>query len=97
MSSDSSGSSSSNHRIDPESIISLDVLKALHDNDFPFDYRKISIVPTAEEINFRSASSGMKISWSSQADDKSLVETSLLDRQFRYDSSSEERVTNRVE
>lgn len=84
---DRSGSSSSNYLIDPGSITSLDELKALepcHDNDFPFDYRKISIVPTAEEINFHGASSSaMEISWNSQADDKPLVEASLLDRQFR--------------
>eukprot|EP01041_Mallomonas_annulata_P009811 gene9811-20409_t len=53
-----------------------------HDNDF-LDYRKISIVPTANEINTRVSIYDIAANYMALANAEHENEASLLDRQFR--------------
>eukprot|EP01041_Mallomonas_annulata_P000135 gene135-218_t len=65
--------------------VSLEYLRSMqpqHDNDFS-DYRKVSIVPTATEINSRVSVCGIAPTWRNFADSEQENEASLLDRQFR--------------
>eukprot|EP01041_Mallomonas_annulata_P005723 gene5723-11565_t len=65
--------------------VSLEYLRSMqpqHDNDF-LDYRRVSIVPTATEINSRISVCGIAPTWRSLADSDHENEASLLDRQFR--------------
>ena len=75
---------------------SLDQLRCFepqHNNDFPFDFRKISIVPTPEEINCNQVgASNINTSWTfnysedindHKEDFPVSKEGELLDRQFR--------------
>ena len=81
----------------PTDIKSLEELKALqprHDNDFPMDYRRISIVPTPGELNADTSECGIPAlealrarsvdeTDSDDASAKALIEAAMLDRQFR--------------
>ena len=73
--------------INLKSIASLEQLKGMepqHDNDYPFDYRKVGIVLTADEINFQGSSIiGSTLSCTEEPVDRALVQTSILARQFR--------------
>ena len=79
--------------IDANQIESLDSLRALqpkHDNDHPFDYRSISIVPTANELTCKDTKSavqtmGMFLSGdlSRNYSGENIVVSTVLDRQFR--------------
>lgn len=64
----------------PKTFTALKELLPVHDNDFPLDYRKISVFPTANEINTQVSMHRVL-----QSVDKSRSATSalLLDRQFR--------------
>ena len=81
-----SKSQSISANIHASEIVSLDQVLAMqpqHDNDFPFDYRKIVIVPTSEEIN-KGSSACIPTTWTIKSNVESIVsEGFLLDRHFR--------------
>ena len=75
-----------------ESLGQLEAMQPQHDNDFPFDYRKIAIIPSAAELNCGVGGSGIQTvamiqnlahATSGSDDHSALVVASLLDRQFR--------------
>lgn len=64
---------------------SVDDVKALqpkHDNDFPSDFRKISIVPTAGELNYVLPTSQL-LDYSIDGTPEHLLQSAMLERQFR--------------
>lgn len=64
-----------------ESLQHLQALAPQHDNDFPFSYRDIKILPTIEEINSPMISStGLNYDSKSSTTEKTAF---ILDRQFR--------------
>ena len=66
------------------SLEDLEAMKPQHDNDFPFDYRMVGILPTADEINSKvSSASNIQSKWVSQIGSAEGTEGSLLDRHFR--------------
>jgi hypothetical protein len=62
-----------------KSMNSFKELNPRHDNDFPHDYRAISILPTVDELNDKNPRPVQKIT---SVDSQPLGD--LLDRQFRY-------------
>jgi hypothetical protein len=58
-----------------KSLESLRSLEPLHDNDFPLDFRRIAVLPTADELNKAQAVTGLVPIAGHEA--------ALLDRQFR--------------
>ena len=64
-------------------LISSEVIgtyDAKHDNDFPFNYKDVSILPTTEELNIVSGSTTTYRGWLGSNE---AVHVELLDRQFR--------------
>jgi hypothetical protein len=74
---------------DASKIGSLDELRGYqpkHDNDHPTDYRQISIMPTAAELNCTEGESGvqpMAVIQAQGAGNEPRVVAKVLDRQFR--------------
>ena len=78
-----------------ESYQELRSFQPQHNNDFPLDYRKIAIVPTAEELNIQRGDAGIQTMGTIQAkmapearaagDEAALAlaTATVLDRQFR--------------
>ena len=70
-----------------QSLEDLQAFEPQHDNDFPFDYRSIKILPTAGEINsFATSAFGMQTTLSSLVEEGDIGEgkvATILDRQFR--------------
>ena len=79
---------------DANNIRSCEQLKSLqskHDNDFPLDFRKIAIVPTAAELNCENHNGTSLVLGETQSqlepsvgvDNLPLLTATMLDRQFR--------------
>ncbi len=76
-----------------ESYQELHSYQPQHNNDFPLDYRKIAIVPTAEELNTQRGDAGIQTMGMIQAkmvpearatgDEAALAIATVLDRKFR--------------
>jgi hypothetical protein len=76
-----------------ESYQELVAFQPQHNNDFPLDYRKIAVVPTAEELNTQRGDAGIRTMGMIQAkmvpearaagDEAALAIATVLDRQFR--------------
>lgn len=72
--------------INPSAIESIEHLRAykpMHDNDFPIDYRKIAIVPTAGELNAPIGASCIESAIVFNGEHGSSRASAMLDRQFR--------------
>lgn len=66
------------HALPEGALRSLEAVRALepvHDNDFPLDYRRIGVLPTADELNKAQPVAGLV--------PVAVKEAALLDRQFR--------------
>ena len=66
-----------------ESLEHLRADKPMHDNDFPLDYRKITIVPTTDELNAPISASCIETALVINDQSRTSRTSTMLDRQFR--------------
>lgn len=71
---------SGNTQMELSSLEHVQAFEPQHNNDFPFDYRQIGILPTIEEMNSKYRTCGIT-SVFSRNDSKNVA--AMLDRQFR--------------